>query len=188
MTRLAYALCLLALSSAGVGCGGGSDGSSSGESTGNDGDGGIAAQRAYGSKGYPGQGAKGLPKEDQTPSGADIDGVVFAAEGAGLGLLLFDNDGFTLYTFSKDRGTTSSCYGACAKRWPPHLTVGKPEVVDASRAKLGTTKRKDGTTQITYAGHPLYTFVGDKSGDGNGNDVHAFGGEWYAIRPNGEKP
>jgi predicted lipoprotein with Yx(FWY)xxD motif len=186
VNRIAFGLCLVAvLALTAGGCGSG-DGTSSSEGV--SGDGGIAAQHAYGKKGYAGQGARGYPKETQLPGGAEVDGVVFAAEGAEMGLLLFDNDGYTLYTFSKDQGAVSSCYGACAEKWPPHLTEKQPEVVDASRAKLGTTKRKDGTTQITYAGHPLYTFAGDQSGETNGNGTHAFGGEWYAIRPSGERP
>jgi predicted lipoprotein with Yx(FWY)xxD motif len=116
-------------------------------------------------------------------------GVVFGAEGEKLGLILYDLSGHTLYTFSKDRGGKSTCYGACAKKWPPALTEGKPEGRGEVRAALvGATERKDGTRQLTYAGHPLYTFSGDGSADTNGNDVTAFGGEWYAIRPNGQKP
>jgi predicted lipoprotein with Yx(FWY)xxD motif len=54
---------------------------------------------------------------------------------------------------------------------------------------LGTTKRKDGTVQVTFAGHPLYTFKEDeKPGEANGNDLKAFGDEWYALQPNGEEP
>jgi predicted lipoprotein with Yx(FWY)xxD motif len=116
-------------------------------------------------------------------------GVVFGAESVELGIILFDLSGHTLYTFDKDKGGTSSCYGACAKKWPPALTEGKPEgrgVVQA--AKVGATMRKDGTRQLTYAGHPLYTFSGDGSAYTNGNGVTAFGGEWHAIRPNGERP
>ena len=55
-------------------------------------------------------------------------------------------------------------------------------------SKLGTTKRKDGTMQVTYAGHPLYTYVADtKPGDAKGNDFSSFGAEWYALQPSGEE-
>lgn len=115
-------------------------------------------------------------------------GVVFGAEGD-LGIILYDLSGHTLYTFSKDRAGTPSCYGPCAKRWPPALTEGRPEGRGTVQAALvGATKRNDGTRQLTYAGHPLYTFSEDGSADTGGNGVTAFGGEWYAIRPNGEKP
>jgi predicted lipoprotein with Yx(FWY)xxD motif len=83
----------------------------------------------------------------------------------------------------------SSCYGACAKAWPPLLSDGEPQAGEgAMAAKLGTVKRSDGTTQVTYAGHPLYTFVEDKKpGEANGNDVDAFGAEWYALQSSGEE-
>ncbi|MGN6256592.1 MAG: COG4315 family predicted lipoprotein [Solirubrobacterales bacterium] len=106
-----------------------------------------------------------------------------------LGMVLVDSNGMTLYDFHKDKGTTSSCYGPCAESWPPMLTEGEPTVGNgASSSKLGTTERKDGTTQVTYAGHPLYTFVEDKKpGEANGNDVKAFGASWYALKGNGEE-
>jgi predicted lipoprotein with Yx(FWY)xxD motif len=134
------------------------------------------------------------PASDDSSSNSDKPergawGVAFGAEGEELGLILYDLSGHTLYTFSKDKGGTSSCYGACAKKWPPALTEEKPEARgEAVAAKVGATKRKDGTRQLTYAGQPLYTFSGDKQADTNGNGVTAFGGEWHAIRPNGEKP
>lgn len=107
-----------------------------------------------------------------------------------LGRVLVDSKGFTLYDFHKDKGTESSCYGACASNWPPLTTGGKPQPSNgASASKLGTTTRKDGTTQVTYAGHPLYTFVMDKKpGDARGNDFSAFGAQWYALTPAGTEP
>ncbi len=116
-------------------------------------------------------------------------GVVFGAEGQQLGTILFDLSGHTLYTFDKDKGGTSTCYGACAETWPPALTEGKPRAGgEASPAKVGTTKRKDGTVQLTYAGHPVYTYSRDRAAEIDGNGVESFGGRWFAIRPNGEKP
>jgi predicted lipoprotein with Yx(FWY)xxD motif len=171
ISRAAYALCLLAaLAVAATGCGGGD--STSAETTG-------------GSSAPPT--TTTTESSDRPEKGAW--GVAFGAEGEPLGLILFDLSGHTLYTFSKDRGATSVCYGACAKDWPPALTEGKPRADgEASPAKVGATKRKDGTVQLTYAGHPLYTHAGEKGAETNGSGVHAFGGEWNAIRPNGEKP
>jgi predicted lipoprotein with Yx(FWY)xxD motif len=107
-----------------------------------------------------------------------------------LGKVIVDSDGFTLYDFHKDKGTTSSCYGGCASVWPPLTTGSAPKAVGGvSASKLGTTKRKDGTTQVTFAGHPLYTYVKDsKPGEANGNDVDLFGAEWYALTPSGAEP
>ena len=116
-------------------------------------------------------------------------GVVFGAEGEDLGIILYDLSGHTLYAFSKDRGTTSVCYGACAKAWPPALTEGRARADgEAIPSKVGTTKRKDGTVQLTYAGHPLYTHARERQAETKGHGAHAFGGEWYALRPSGEKP
>ena len=107
-----------------------------------------------------------------------------------LGKVIVDSDGFTLYDFDKDRGTTSSCYGACAGVWPPLTTGSAPKASGGvSASKLGTTKRKDGATQVTFAGHPLYTYTADtKPGEANGNDISTYGGQWYALTPKGEEP
>jgi predicted lipoprotein with Yx(FWY)xxD motif len=115
--------------------------------------------------------------------------VVTAASAPKLGKIIVDSKGFTLYDFHKDKGTTSACYGGCAQVWPPLLSEAKPQAGEGAMAsQLGTTERKDGTTQVTYAGHPLYTYVQDKKpGDTTGNDFTSFGGEWYALQPSGEE-
>jgi predicted lipoprotein with Yx(FWY)xxD motif len=107
-----------------------------------------------------------------------------------LGKVIVDSKGMTLYDFHKDKGTTSACYGECAVAWPPLLTSGAPKAEGGAQGSLlGTTKRKDGTLQVTYAGHPVYGFVEDKKpGETNGNDFEGFGAEWYALMPNGEEP
>jgi predicted lipoprotein with Yx(FWY)xxD motif len=107
-----------------------------------------------------------------------------------LGKVIVDAEGMTMYDFHKDKGTTSACYGACAQAWPPLLTKGMPKAMGGAEASLlGVTKRKDGTEQVTYNGHPLYGFVEDqKPGETNGNDVDGFGAQWYALMPNGEEP
>ncbi len=116
--------------------------------------------------------------------------MISAASAPKLGKIIVDPQGFTLYDFHADKGTTSSCYGECAKVWPPLTTEGPPQTGEGAMAsQVGTTKRKDGTIQVTYAGHPLYTYLGDKKpGEANGNDFSQFGAEWYALQPNGEEP
>jgi len=103
-----------------------------------------------------------------------------------LGSFLVDDKGMTLYLFTKDTPNTSNCYDKCATAWPPLLTTGAPAggaSVDAS--KFGTTKRTDGTTQVTYNGWPLYYFAKDKApGDVTGQDV---GGVWYVVSAAGDK-
>jgi predicted lipoprotein with Yx(FWY)xxD motif len=115
-------------------------------------------------------------------------GTVSAAEISGLGTVLVDSEGMTVYMFAKDQGTTSSCYGTCEQGWPPVLAEGKPTAGEgAMSSQLGTTERKDGTMQVTYAGHPLYTFVEDKApGEATGNESTAFGGKWSVMDEAGE--
>jgi predicted lipoprotein with Yx(FWY)xxD motif len=107
----------------------------------------------------------------------------------GLGKVLVDSKGRTLYLFQADKGTTSECSGACADEWPPVRDSGKPTVGDGLKASLvGTTKRSDGAPEVTYGGHPLYTYVGDEDpGDTNGQGINAFGGLWYAVTASGDQ-
>jgi predicted lipoprotein with Yx(FWY)xxD motif len=106
-----------------------------------------------------------------------------------LGKIIVGSNGKTLYLFEKDKHGKSACSGACAKAWPPLLTKGKPKAASgAQSSKLGTVKRSDGTTQVTYAGHPVYGFIMDKkAGDTKGEGLKAFGAEWYALSPSGKK-
>jgi predicted lipoprotein with Yx(FWY)xxD motif len=107
-----------------------------------------------------------------------------------LGKILVNGSSHTLYLFEKDKNGKSACSGACATNWPPLLTKGKPKASGSAKAsKLGTTKRSDGTTQVTYNKHPLYTFKGDanKVGATKGEGLDAFGAEWYVVGTNGKK-
>ena len=102
---------------------------------------------------------------------------------SGLGKILVDSQGRSLYLFQKDMGTTSECSGACAAAWPPLRATGKPVVGTAlSASKIGTTARSDGKPQVTYNGHPLYLYSADqKPGDTNGQGLNVFGGGWCAV-------
>ena len=107
-----------------------------------------------------------------------------------LGTVLANSKGVTLYLFEKDKKGKSACSGACAANWPPLITKGKPKALHGVRSsKLGTTKRRNGAMQVTYARHPLYTFVGDgkKPGSTAGEGLKAFGAEWYVVGTNGKK-
>lgn len=126
-----------------------------------------------------------LPKPEPPPPNAE-EGTVFVSLGSakGLGEVLVNSEGRTLYAFGGEE-----CEGACAKAWPPLLDEnGEPEPSNGTAAaRLGTVQRADGTTQVTYAGHPLYTFGGDKApGEANGDGESAFGGTWTALKGNGE--
>ena len=106
-----------------------------------------------------------------------------------LGRILVDARGRTLYLFEKDKGAMSSCDGACASVWPPLTSGGKAKAGPGITAvKLGVTKRIDGRTEVTYGGHPLYTYPGDqKPGDVQGQGLDQFGAEWYVLAPSGDK-
>ena len=106
-----------------------------------------------------------------------------------LGTYLVDSQGRTLYLFEKDTGTMSTCSGACATAWPPSTTSGHPKAGSGVNAALiGNTTRSDGSTQLTYDGHPLYRYAGDQSpGDTNGEGLTQFGGGWDVVSPTGHK-
>jgi predicted lipoprotein with Yx(FWY)xxD motif len=106
-----------------------------------------------------------------------------------LGRILVDGHGRSLYLFDRDRGGKSSCYGGCAGEWPPLIASGKPHATSGVKAALlGRTKRHDGRWQVTYSGHPLYTFAGDTGrGQTNGEGLDDFGGWWYLVSPAGAK-
>ncbi len=169
-----YVLLLLAAAAVALllaGCGGGSGSSAPAEAT-------SAA-------------TTGAP-EAQTPANGEAEAsgnaYVSLASSPGLGLILVDSEGRVLYSFDGDGGGASSCYGACAKAWPPLLTEGPPQPSNgAAPGRLGTAARKDGATQVTYGGLPLYTYAGDKKpGEANGNGSTAFGATWHALKGNGQ--
>ena len=180
MTRTLPAIAILALGAmlAVAGCGGGSS-SSSGEGG------------AYGSGGESSTTKNAKSESSGSGEAASAGtGAVAVAKNPQLGTtILVDTKGFTLYDFHKDKGGKSACYGACASTWPPLTTGGAPKAMSGAEAsQLGTTKRSDGTVQVTYAGHPLYTYIADtKPGEAKGNDFSSFGAQWYALKPSGEE-
>ena len=112
-----------------------------------------------------------------------------AVASSGLGRVLVDGRGRTLYLFGKDARGKSSCAGKCASFWPPLITSGKPVATAGAKASLlGTTRRADGRLQVTYNHHPLYTFVKDtRKGQTNGEGLNVFGAEWDAVSAAGAK-
>jgi len=133
-------------------------------------------------------GCGGSSSDDSPPAPAPKSAAPGVASAkTSLGTVLVDSQGRTLYLFEKDKGTASSCYGACASAWPPLTTAGDAGS-GVTASKLGESSRKDGGAIVTYFGHPLYTYAGDqKPGDVKGQDLDQFGGEWYALSPSGEK-
>jgi predicted lipoprotein with Yx(FWY)xxD motif len=115
--------------------------------------------------------------------------TTIAARRTTLGTVLVDGKGRTLYLFEKDKPTTSACNGACATVWPPLASARTPLAGHGVlKRKLGSVKRNDGGSEVTYAGHPLYTFAGDaKAGDVRGQGLNQFGAAWYVLKPSGQK-
>jgi predicted lipoprotein with Yx(FWY)xxD motif len=132
----------------------------------------------------PAKAASTAPAKTTSPSPTDI-----ATGKTALGTVLADSQGRTLYLFTHDSGTTSMCGGACATAWPPLVASGAATAKSGAKAALlGTSQRADGTTQVTYNGHPLYRFVKDqKAGETNGQGVTAFGGSWFAVTVAGDQ-
>jgi predicted lipoprotein with Yx(FWY)xxD motif len=106
------------------------------------------------------------------------------------GTVVVSSSGLTLYSFAHDSKNKSTCYGACAKVWIPLTTKGSVVIKSGSglsQTLVGTAKRTDGTTQVTYGGHPLYHYKGDtKAGQQNGQNKNQFGGHWYVVGKNGK--
>jgi predicted lipoprotein with Yx(FWY)xxD motif len=102
---------------------------------------------------------------------------------------LTDSAGRSLYLWTPDTKTESMCSGACATAWPPLTAKGAPTAgTGATPSDLGTISRSDGSKQVTYAGHPLYYFAGDKApGQTNGEGSNGFGAPWYLVAPSGQQ-
>ena len=109
------------------------------------------------------------------------------AKAGAAGDYLTDAAGRTLYLWAADTSTTSACAGSCASAWPPLTTTGAPQAgTGVQTSLLGTSTRSDGTTQVTYAGHPLYYFVKDTApGDTMGQGSNGFGALWWEVTPAG---
>ena len=108
--------------------------------------------------------------------------------GSQSGRVLADGRGEAFYLFDKERSSRSECYGACAAAWPPVLARARsgPRAGRGAAARLlGTTRRRDGRIQVTYAGHPLYYYVHDSPGRILCHDVFEYGGTWLVVKPDG---
>ena len=100
--------------------------------------------------------------------------------------VLTNGKGFTLYSFAPDTPTKSNCNGACAKYWPP---VKGPVTASGVKGTFATIKRSNGSTQATFDGHPLYTYVGDTApGQAKGNGLNLSGGVWHEVTTSGSAP
>jgi predicted lipoprotein with Yx(FWY)xxD motif len=115
-------------------------------------------------------------------------GPTLVVRSSAYGKVLFDGRGYVLYAFTRDPKGRSACYGDCAKAWPVYFRRGALSAgAGVKRTLLGTTKRRDGRRQVTYAGRPLYYYVGDrKPGQITCQNVAEYGGTWLVVRPSGK--
>ena len=103
------------------------------------------------------------------------------------GPILWDGSNRALYAFTADTSTRSNCSGACARAWPPYYAAGTLRAgAGVKRSLIGTIRRADGRRQVTYAGHPLYYYVGDGKGRVLCQNVNEFGGDWLVVRGSGK--
>jgi predicted lipoprotein with Yx(FWY)xxD motif len=162
-----------------AGCGGDDGGSDSG---------GSAAEGSAPAN-TTGEGATGTA--DAAPNGeraAEGTGTRVVLDDSDFGRMLFDTKDQAIYIFERDTKDKSNCYGECARAWPPVFTEGKPRAGGGVRESLlGTTKRRDGKLQVTYAGKPLYYYVNEGPGEVKCHNVNLNGGFWWAVGADGER-
>jgi predicted lipoprotein with Yx(FWY)xxD motif len=129
------------------------------------------------------------PTSTSTAKASSAASATVGVANSGLGPIIVDSQGRTLYLWQADTGPTSTCNGACAAAWPPLVTTGSPTAGNGAKASLlGTTKRSDGAEQVTYNQHPLYLFTGDAaSGQTTGQGSTGFGARWYVLSPSGNQ-
>jgi predicted lipoprotein with Yx(FWY)xxD motif len=120
------------------------------------------------------------------PTPAAAAGTVVTVADSEFGPMLFDETGQAIYLFDIEKTPTPECYDACAEAWPPVLTKGAPVAAGGARADLlSTSPRTDGSTQVTYAGHPLYFYVNEGKNEVRCHNVFLNGGLWFVVTPDG---
>jgi predicted lipoprotein with Yx(FWY)xxD motif len=148
--------------------------------------GGSGSSSSSGSSSTPGYGTAKPSTSNSANSSAAAS--VLSTKTSSLGTFLVDGNGRALYLWDADHGSKSTCSGACAQAWPPLTTTTTPKAGGAVKASLlGTTKRADGSREVTYAGHPLYYFAGDTApGQTTGQGSNGFGAPWWVVTPAGK--
>jgi predicted lipoprotein with Yx(FWY)xxD motif len=113
-------------------------------------------------------------------------GTVITTGDSEFGTMLFSDKGQAIYIWELEESMKAECYGDCAEAWPPVLTDGAPQATGSvNKEMLGTTERTDGSTQVTYNGHPLYYYAHEKAGEVKCHNISTHGGLWWVIQPNG---
>jgi predicted lipoprotein with Yx(FWY)xxD motif len=154
--------------------------------------GGEAATPSAGSQTSPAgvttsQPTKPSPSSASGTAGSQpVRGTVIKTADSQFGEMLFDGNGQAIYLFDREQTAKPECYDACAEAWPPVVTKGPPVAAGHADPKaLGVTERTDGTTQVTYAGHPLYFYAHEGRNQVLCHNVREFGGLWLVVTPSG---
>lgn len=129
------------------------------------------------------------PEKNYEVKSKDVsNGTIIKVGNSEFGSILFDGGGRAIYIWELEKSAKAECYGDCAKAWPPVLTSGAPIASSGVNSELlGTTERTDGTTQVTYNGHPLYYYAHEKAGEVKCHNVSTHGGLWWVIKPSGAR-
>jgi len=153
---------------------------------------GSADSQSSGSDGTKSEAEESSPsssttKPAPTSSAETGNGRVIKTADSEFGTMLFDRSGQAIYLFQKEKTSKPECYGACAEAWPPVLTEGAPQARGATRSELlGTTRRSDGTSQVTYKGHPLYFYAHEGKNQVLCHNITENGGLWLVVTPKGD--
>ncbi len=125
---------------------------------------------------------------DPNTTSPQVTGTVITTGDSEFGTMLFNEKKQAIYIWELEQSSKAECYGECAEAWPPVLTNGTPHVAGEVKSDLlGTTKRNDGSTQVTYNGHPLYYYANEGPGEVKCHNVVTHGGLWWVIQPNGNR-
>jgi predicted lipoprotein with Yx(FWY)xxD motif len=117
---------------------------------------------------------------------SETTGTVITTGDSEFGTMLFNEKKQAIYIWELEESELAECYGNCAEAWPPVLTDGKPRANgEVNNELLGTTLRSDGSTQVTYNGHPLYYYAHEEAGEVKCHNISTHGGLWWVIQPSG---
>jgi predicted lipoprotein with Yx(FWY)xxD motif len=126
------------------------------------------------------------PTDTSSNAGGTSTGTRIITADSEFGPMLYDASGQPIYLFTAESGDRPACYDDCAEDWPPVLTTDAPRgAADVRPRFLGSTRRTDGSTQVTYAGHPLYYYAHEGKYQVLCHDVEEHGGTWLVVRPDG---
>jgi predicted lipoprotein with Yx(FWY)xxD motif len=181
MTRL-LALATISIALALAACGDEDDGNDGGDSPASD----SPATGPYGGGAQSGGDGADQPAEKHEKPAPKL-GTEITVAGSQFGDVVFDAKNQAIYLFDAETTSKPECYGDCAAAWPPVLTDGEPVASGAAKQNLlGTAKRDDGTTQVTYAGQPLYYYAHEGPGQVLCHNVSEFGGLWLVLNADGD--